>query len=267
MSGTQESLIMLLKVWSLNFLVFAVLQVTFCNHSEARFSIILDCQKPLETGMCRGYFRKWGFKDGKCQQFVYGGCGGNGNNFNTEDECNDACVSAPVSVCELPLETGPCRAARTRFGYKGGKCVKFTYGGCRGNENNFATEAECRSTCVSAPVSVCELPLETGPCRAARTRFGYKDGKCVKFTYGGCRGNENNFATEAECISACGSVSVCDQPLKTGPCRAIMPRFGYKNGQCVKFIYGGCRGNENNFKTRKQCQKVCGGAIYTKNGK
>ena len=53
----------------------------------------------------------------------------------------------------------------------------------------------------------------------------------------------------------------CKLPVKTGPCRAHTSRyyFSQKDGKCKKFIFGGCRGNENNFKTHKECEKRCGG--------
>lgn len=52
-------------------------------------------------------------------------------------------------VCSLPKETGPCKAAFQRYYYDNveQKCLKFIYGGCRGNENNFETIAECEQTC------------------------------------------------------------------------------------------------------------------------
>lgn len=51
----------------------------------------------------------------------------------------------------------------------------------------------------------------------------------------------------------------CVLPSKTGRCRGRMPRYFYnKNtGKCERFIYGGCRGNNNNFQTRKECRKQC----------
>lgn len=43
-----------------------------------------------------------------------------------------------------------------------------------------------------------------------------------------------------------------------GPCRAIMPRFYFNGDKCESFIYGGCEGNGNNFKTIEECQQRCG---------
>uniref|UniRef100_T1GSH7 BPTI/Kunitz inhibitor domain-containing protein n=1 Tax=Megaselia scalaris TaxID=36166 RepID=T1GSH7_MEGSC len=51
----------------------------------------------------------------------------------------------------------------------------------------------------------CKLQAEKGPCRAIFHRYFYNvnSNKCELFTYGGCDGNENNFRSQKECISAC----------------------------------------------------------------
>ncbi|XP_042886782.1 kappaPI-actitoxin-Avd3b-like [Penaeus japonicus] len=51
----------------------------------------------------------------------------------------------------------------------------------------------------------------------------------------------------------------CNLPLKIGQCRAALKRFYYnqETQQCDRFLYGGCRGNSNNFKTLEECQQKC----------
>ncbi|KAM9216945.1 amyloid beta precursor like protein 2 isoform 2-T2 [Leptosomus discolor] len=53
--------------------------------------------------------------------------------------------------------------------------------------------------------------------------------------------------------------SVCSQEAVTGPCRAVMPRwyFDPNKRKCVRFIYGGCGGNRNNFESEEYCMAVC----------
>ncbi|XP_025895106.1 amyloid-like protein 2 isoform X2 [Nothoprocta perdicaria] len=53
--------------------------------------------------------------------------------------------------------------------------------------------------------------------------------------------------------------SVCSQEAVTGPCRAVMPRwyFDPNKSKCVRFIYGGCGGNRNNFESEEYCVAVC----------
>ncbi|KXJ09881.1 Kunitz-type protease inhibitor AXPI-I [Exaiptasia diaphana] len=54
--------------------------------------------------------------------------------------------------CLLPKVVGPCRAAIPRYYYnsQSGKCETFTYGGCDGNKNNFATMEKCKAACHPA---------------------------------------------------------------------------------------------------------------------
>ncbi|XP_068515674.1 amyloid beta precursor like protein 2 isoform X4 [Anas acuta] len=53
--------------------------------------------------------------------------------------------------------------------------------------------------------------------------------------------------------------SVCSQEAMTGPCRAVMPRwyFDPNKRKCIRFIYGGCGGNRNNFESEEYCMAVC----------
>ena len=52
---------------------------------------------------------------------------------------------------------------------------------------------------------------------------------------------------------------VCLLPPDPGPCEGYFPRFHFDpdTGDCREFIYGGCQGNDNNFKTREECVARC----------
>ena len=52
---------------------------------------------------------------------------------------------------------------------------------------------------------------------------------------------------------------VCSQPKVVGPCEARIPRwwFNKKANCCLRFYYGGCKGNGNNFKTKAACIRRC----------
>ncbi|XP_068602533.1 collagen, type XXVIII, alpha 2a [Brachionichthys hirsutus] len=52
------------------------------------------CKLSLDQGPCRNYNIRWYYdkQANACAQFWYGGCGGNGNRYETEDECKKTCV-------------------------------------------------------------------------------------------------------------------------------------------------------------------------------
>ena len=63
------------------------------------------CSLPPLTGPCKGYFPKYFFNSssGECEQFIYGGCQGNDNNFNTVEDCEAKCngQSTQLSVIDV----------------------------------------------------------------------------------------------------------------------------------------------------------------------
>lgn len=46
------------------------------------------------TPICLAAFHNWYYNAGakECKQFLYGGCGGNANNFPTRIECEERCA-------------------------------------------------------------------------------------------------------------------------------------------------------------------------------
>jgi hypothetical protein len=225
------------------------------------------CEQPADPGPCKGSFPSFAFDaaTGTCKRFTYGGCGGNDNRFATKAECGTVCGAVEVPPCEQPIDGGACDAAFGRWAWDAdrGVCTGFTYGGCLGNENNFETQAACESACGVRPIPVCEQPLDPGPCDAALRRFRYDAGRdtCVSFTYGGCGGNDNNFATRGACERACRpQASPCTLAPDPGPCSAIISRWAFDafQGTCSQFSYGGCGGNANNHESRAACERACG---------
>ncbi|KAM7124872.1 eppin-like [Molossus nigricans] len=51
------------------------------------------CNLPKDPGLCMAYFRRWWYdkKNDTCYSFIYGGCQGNNNNFQTKDLCQSMC--------------------------------------------------------------------------------------------------------------------------------------------------------------------------------
>ncbi|XP_043480177.1 U-actitoxin-Avd3l-like [Leptopilina heterotoma] len=107
------------------------------------------CRLPLLTGRCRANFERYGYVPSarSCQQFTYGGCDGNANNFESKSACEEFCT-----VCRLPMKRGTCDALIPRYWYvfSQRRCELFMYGGCGGNANNFVTREECERQCSNS---------------------------------------------------------------------------------------------------------------------
>ncbi|NWR07473.1 AMBP protein, partial [Paradoxornis webbianus] len=108
-----------------------------------------SCLLSRDPGPCSGMLSRFFYNSSSmaCETFLYGGCLGNGNNFYSEKECLQACRTE--AACRLPIVPGPCQALVTRWAFDAaqGKCITFSYGGCKGNGNQFYSEKECKEYC------------------------------------------------------------------------------------------------------------------------
>ncbi|XP_063777463.1 tissue factor pathway inhibitor 2 [Pseudophryne corroboree] len=183
------------------------------HEDHAGRSNMTVCLQPKVEGPCRGQLPHYYYDryTQTCLEFLYGGCGGNGNNFESLEDCEKTCwkIKKVPKVCRMEEETGPCRSYLKRYAYNlaSMKCEQFIYGGCYGNDNNFRDEASCLEKCApkrNAP-SFCYSPMDGGSCSASVTRyyFNVESKACEEFTYTGCGGNSNNFVRREDCISTC----------------------------------------------------------------
>ncbi|CAO2596592.1 Tissue factor pathway inhibitor [Lemmus lemmus] len=122
------------------------------------------CAMKVDDGPCKAMIKSYFFNivTHKCEEFIYGGCRGNENRFDTLEECKKVCIQGrfPGSLrvssflgkpdfCFLEEDPGICRGLITRYFYnkQSKQCERFKYGGCLGNLNNFETLDACRNTC------------------------------------------------------------------------------------------------------------------------
>ncbi|KAK7881022.1 hypothetical protein WMY93_030611 [Mugilogobius chulae] len=234
------------------------------------------CSQKAEVGMCKASLPRFFFNSssGSCEEFIYGGCGGNKNNFDSQAQCEAACPGVKAA------DEGESSQIKARMAPPLEKDVSED--DPETQETKEVTQEEFAELCLAPPV--------VGMCRGYFPRWFYNStsGKCEKFVYGGCRGNKNNYEDEAACSSSCSGVKVqasekqvtvmsekndahCAVAPEAGPCRAAFRLFFFDpdSQSCKTFIYGGCRGNENRYGTEQECLDMCvtTGETFERNGR
>ncbi|XP_039257588.2 uncharacterized protein LOC120334193 isoform X2 [Styela clava] len=207
-------------------------------------------EPPMYKGPCKANQPRFSYDlgTGRCHLFLYGGCSGNGNNFPSPGECTVTCKAGQ------PVYPGLSTTQPALINDDPGAPSALT-------DPPFKDNLPRR----------CRQPKYVGNCRAKYSRFYYNadEDVCMLFIFGGCNENGNNFVTPWECRDLCGGGEPvyenvlgperCSQPKDTGPCRASMQRYYYdsETKSCQKFVYGGCKGNRNNFYTQEDCSVTC----------
>ena len=62
------------------------------------------CTLSRETGFCRAAITRWYYDNARkeCTTFIWGGCGGNGNRFESKAQCESQCQGKLRKIYELP---------------------------------------------------------------------------------------------------------------------------------------------------------------------
>ncbi|XP_028413436.1 uncharacterized protein ZC84.1-like [Dendronephthya gigantea] len=187
------------------------------------------CSLPAETGLCKAYFVRYFYNTAskRCDDFVYGGCGGNKNNFVDKVDCKRQCddpgppcpYNKPLHYCVIP----PCQNAKCSL-YPGAKCVNNYCGGCNADFYLGDVKVNCD----------CPPPLTIHQCKKApcdgKVCFNNPIAKCINNYCGGC------FAD----FYYRGHKVKCGDPLPPpNPCRFSICQPGQKcvvengKGKCV----------------------------------
>ncbi|XP_034474017.1 protease inhibitor 4 [Drosophila innubila] len=65
-----------------------------------------QCHQPKETGRCFALFYRYAYNldTHTCEEFIYGGCAGNSNNFDTKEQCEQICLTKTTPSTAAPSE-------------------------------------------------------------------------------------------------------------------------------------------------------------------
>ncbi|XP_029789149.1 tissue factor pathway inhibitor [Suricata suricatta] len=261
------------------------------------------CALKADNGPCRAILTRFFFNihTQQCEEFIYGGCEGNLNRFESLEKCEQICMGDILKTrtettlekekpefCFLDEDSGICRGYITRYFYSNNskQCERFKYGGCLGNRNNFESLEECKNTCEDPVMELQEdimnntsLPEPTDSISPLDSVTNTLLPEPVNSTLPPGSVNNDSFTPQPTNIPSFLEYygpSWCLTPADRGLCQANVSRFYYNSviGKCRPFNYSGCGGNENNFTSKSECLRTCkrgfiqrtskGGLIKTK---
>ncbi|XP_004082407.1 kunitz-type protease inhibitor 1 isoform X1 [Oryzias latipes] len=219
------------------------------------------CMAPKKVGPCRGSFPRWHYNAAsqKCEQFIFGGCRENRNNYLLEEECKFACSGShstgpgsrgvfptkPVSnseKCGSPCSPGQFTCANSCCLEEGYECDGINQ--CSDGSDEVKCEKLTRGFSRLLDIQInekkarCTAVVETGTCRDTQTMWYYDPykQKCFRFNYGGCEGNENRFDSQDKCKTTCTGIT--EKDVVFSPDMFERSTGGSNNGTIIAIILG-----------------------------
>ncbi|KAH6925662.1 hypothetical protein HPB50_008477 [Hyalomma asiaticum] len=164
------------------------------------------CNQGPETGLCRAFIPMWWFnaKTGECEEFIYGGCRGNDNRYETKEECEETCSTKKLSYKNAETSATPDEVKKESELEGGFHCCVPLMNLPHSEKRKRIRKINFKGIPASV-AEVCMRPAYPGPCLAYFPRFYYdpKTYSCRPFIYGGCKSNGNNFETLRACREFC----------------------------------------------------------------
>uniref|UniRef100_A0A914VUL2 BPTI/Kunitz inhibitor domain-containing protein n=1 Tax=Plectus sambesii TaxID=2011161 RepID=A0A914VUL2_9BILA len=139
-----------------------------------------------------------------CTSFSFNGCDGNPNNFRDLNTCNTFCGAGGCPYGGTPYQATSSSSFQT--------CA--TTADCVGNYECTTVTAGITNNnyCCPSRSFVCQQSIYSGAncgtVSVTRWVYRYTTGVCEQFTFTGCAGTSNSFATQQQCLTFCGS-SAC----------------------------------------------------------
>uniref|UniRef100_A0A915EL17 BPTI/Kunitz inhibitor domain-containing protein n=1 Tax=Ditylenchus dipsaci TaxID=166011 RepID=A0A915EL17_9BILA len=196
-------------------LLLLLLAISSSQAAEEKFSgggdkFVVDCTAGRQLGnACAenapSRFFYYEHTLGVCQPFIYQGCGGNGNRFQTAEECKKECSDKAVKPAKQSqwMHADECNATHLIPDGKYAECKVGDAESCpKGHKCN------AKGICCPTKEYVCSLRDDTGTFAegiADKPRFAYSDAinTCWRFSYYGAKGNYNNFPNFKTCMAFC----------------------------------------------------------------
>ncbi|VDM95097.1 unnamed protein product, partial [Thelazia callipaeda] len=164
-----------------------------------QYTCSLSSDKGVTCDVAPAYRFFYNTQTHDCEAFQYNGCDGNSNNFASRQDCERYCGVAHCPFGGTPRKDDtdqlvncssvvPCPNSY--------ECTSIIL------ENNVVNR------CCPTRALICSLPPQQGDVCAGKLPVShyYFDAvlkNCVKFTFNGCNGNLNNFATLEQCVNIC----------------------------------------------------------------